>query len=34
MIYDFKRATQVADRAAVDFARSDPLPVALIPRLL
>ncbi|MDG1118396.1 MAG: hypothetical protein P8N72_14915 [Flavimaricola sp.] len=34
MIYDFKRATQVADRAAVDFAHSDPLPVALIPRLL
>lgn len=34
MIYDFKRATQVADRPAADFARGETAPVALIPRLL
>ena len=34
MIYDFKRATQVADRPAADFDRGEPAHVALIPRLL
>ena len=32
MRYDFKRATPVADRAPLDFVRSESAPVALIPR--
>ena len=34
MSYDFKRATQVADRPPVDFERGRPQPKALIERLL
>lgn len=33
-IYEFKRATAVAERAPVDFVRSEEAPAALIPRLL
>ncbi len=29
--YDFKRATEVRDRAALDFVQADDAPVALIP---
>ena len=32
MWFDFKRSTPVADRAALDFARDDAAPVALIAR--
>lgn len=33
MNFEYKRATQVADRPAVDFERTSPEPRALIPRL-
>ena len=33
-VYEFKRSTAVADRAPVDFVRTEEPPRALIPRLL